>query len=210
MKKIRVALVEDHQMVREGLRRLLELEEGIEVVGETGTGEEALARLPSLFPDVVLMDLRLPGMDGVEATRQLKKELPDLKVIMLTFLEDDRVTEAIEAGASGYLLKKGNRQQLLQAIQSAYCGQYPIDPSLSRGLLAQLTQLMRRSRESYLSERQSEILRLVASGVPARGIARQLFVSESTVKRELRHIFEKLGVRNQAHAVAEALRRKLI
>jgi len=203
-----VLLVDDHQVVREGLKRMLEPDKDIKVVGEAVNGEDAISQAELLSPDVILMDIKMPDMDGITATRQLKQKMPDIKVIMLTLYE--YVTEAIEAGASGYILKDASRERLIQAIHDAYKGYSPLAPSLTRQVLTELANLSRVSRDSLLSERQSEILRLIAAGLVSRDIGAKLCISESTVKKELAHIFDKLGVNDRAQAVSEAMKRKLI
>jgi len=208
---IRLLLVDDHQVVREGLKRMLESEKDIQVVGEAVNGEDAITQAERLSPDVVLMDIKMPDIDGIAATRQLKQKMPDVKVIMLTLYDDSEyVTQAIEAGASGYILKDASRERLIQAIHDAYDGYSPLAPSLTRQVLTELANLSRVSRDSLLSERQCEILRLIAAGLISRDIGAQLCISESTVKKELTHIFDKLGVNDRAQAVSEAMKRKLI
>ena len=205
---IRVLLVDDHQVVREGLKRMLEPDKDIKVVGEAVNGEDAITQAELLSPDVILMDIKMPDMDGITATRQLRQKMPDIKVIMLTLYE--YVTEAVEAGASGYILKDASRERLIQAIHDAYDGYSPLAPSLTRQVLTELANLSRVSRDSLLSERQCEILRLIAAGLVSRDIGAKLCISESTVKKELAHIFDKLGVNDRAQAVSEAMKRKLI
>jgi NarL family two-component system response regulator LiaR len=210
MTRIRVLLVDDHKIMRQGMRHLLELDEGIEVVGEAETGEESLAEARLKRPDLVLMDVRIQGMDGIEATRQLKKAYPDMDVVMLTSYADDYVPEAIEAGASGYLLKSVDYKELSQAIRAVHAGEVIIDRSLGREFFRRFADLSRASKQADLCNRELDILRLLASGLNAKEIAVQIFVSHATVKRDLRHIMEKLGVDSREHAVAEAYRRKLI
>jgi len=210
VKKIRVLLVDDHKIVRQGMRHLLELDEGMEVVGEAETGEEALSHATLANPDVILMDIRIPGMDGIEATRELKRTSPDIEVIMLTSYADDYVSEAIEAGASGYLLKSVDYEELSQAIRAVHAGEVAIDRSLGRDLFHRFADLTRTSRQAHLSNRQLQILELLSSGTSRKEIGARLFLSDTTVKREIRHIFDKLGVDSTAHAIAEAYRRRLL
>lgn len=210
MRKIRVLMVDDHKIMRQGMRRLLELDNGIEVVGEAETGEEALAEVANKSPDIVLMDIRIPGIDGIEATRRLKRSHPEVEVIMLTSYVEEYVPEAIEAGASGYLLKSVGYDELSQAIRAVHAGEAIIDRSLGRELFRRFTHLKRSGKEAFLSDRELEILSLLASGMSGKQIAARLFMSDTTVKRELRHIFNKLGVDNRAQAIAEAYRRKLL
>ena len=210
MKKIRVLLVDDHKIIRQGLRRLLELDEGIEVVGEAETGEAALAEVATVAPDVVLMDIRLSGMDGIEATRQLKQAYSEIKVIVLSSYTEDYVPEAIEAGALGYMLKSVSYEELSQAIRSVHAGQATIDGSLVGDLFRRVAELGQAGRDAGLSQRQLQILRLLASGLGNKEITGELFISSTTLKRELRHIFNKLGASTRAQAVAEAYKRRLL
>jgi len=210
MRKIRVLMVDDHKIMRQGMRRLLELDNGIEVVGEAETGEEALAEVANKSPDIVLMDIRIPGIDGIEATRRLKRSHPEVEVIMLTSYVEEYVPEAIEAGASGYLLKSVGYDELSQAIRAVHAGEAIIDRSLGRELFRRFADLTRAAKQPTLSDRELEILSLLASGMSGKQIAARLFMSDTTVKRELRHIFNKLGVDNRAQAIAEAYRRKLL
>jgi len=205
-----VLLVDDHQVVREGLKRMLESCDDIQVVGEAASGEDAIIQAHRLQPDVVLMDIKMPGIDGIAATRRLREELPDIFVIILTLYSDDYVIQAVEAGASGYILKETSRGQLVEAIRDACKGYAPLAPSLSRDLLNKLANLSQTSRDSVLTKRQREILTFVAAGLSRRQVAAKLYISESTVKKELTFIFDKLGVSDQTQAVCEAMKRRLI
>lgn len=189
---------------------MLELHEDMQVVGEAANGEDAIAQAKLLAPDVVLMDIKMPGMDGIVATLQLKEKMPDTNVIMLTLYDSEYVLQAIEAGASGYILKDATREQLIQAIHDAYRGYSPLAPSISREVVTELANLSRANRDSLLTERQREILRLSAAGLVRREVAAKLYVSEATVKKELSHIFDKLGVIDQAQAISEAMKRRII
>ena len=211
MLPITVLLVDDHQVVREGLRRMLELEDDIRVIGEAANMEEALHLAELHSPDVILMDIKMPGGDGVEATRRLKGKLSTCHIIMLTLYEE-YIAEAIEAGAVGYLLKDVKREELSQAIRVAYQGQSPLDASLTRKLVGEFASLAKEKARPQpgLSERQLEILRLIAAGATNKEIAGQLFLSETTVKREMHSLFAKLEVNSRSKAVSEAYKRKLI
>lgn len=211
MSAIRVLLVDDHQVVREGLRRMLGLEDDIHVVGEAASMEEALKLAELHSPDVVLMDIKMPGVDGVEATRRLKEKQPACNIIMLTLYEE-YITEAIKAGAAGYLLKDIKREELSQAIRVAYQGQSPLNASLARKLVTEFNDRARdrAEQERGLSERQLDMLRLVAAGATNKEIAGQLFLSETTVKREMHSLFAKLEVSSRSMAVSEAYRKKLM
>jgi len=209
MDNIRILVVDDHQVVREGLRHMLELETDMEVVGEAGDAKEALTQVESLSPEVILMDIKMPGIDGVELTRQLKEKQPSCNIIMLT-LYDEYLTEAIEAGAVGYLLKDIKREELIRAIRAVHEGRSLLNLSLSRDQLAEFAVPAESKQRVYLSERELTILRMIAGGVTTKEIANQLFLSQASVKRSVRFIFEKLGVRNRSEAVSEAYKRRLL
>ena len=209
MDTIRILVVDDHQVVREGLRRMLEQEEDMKIVGQSANSEEALSQVITLSPDIVLMDIKMPGVDGIELTRQLKEKQPFCNVIMLT-LYDEYLTEAIEAGATGYLLKDVKREELVRAIRAVHEGRSPLNLSLSRDQLAELTTPVESKQRAYLSERELTILRMIADGVTTEEIANKLFLSQASIKRSVRLTFEKLGVRNRSEAVSEAYKRKLI
>ncbi len=207
MDKIRILLVDDHQVVREGLHRMLELESDFDIVGEVGTPKDVIDQVAGLSPEVVLMDIKMPGIDGIELTRQLKSRSPATKVIMLT-LYDEYLTQAIDAGAQGYLVKDINREELLKAIRAVHEGRSPLYLSLTQDKLTKLTS--QEDQQSKLSDRELTILRLIADGVTTEGITHQTFLSEASVKRSVRFIFEKLDVHNRSEAVAEAYKRGLI
>ena len=207
---IKVLLVDDHNVVREGLRRILDMDPTIEVVGEARSGEEAVVKAVALSPDVIVMDLKMPGMDGITATREIRQKLPDVNVLVLTLYAEDFVKQAVEAGVSGYLLKDSDTEQIIQGVHQVYEGLSPIAPSLTRGLVTEFAKLSKSSGSSVLTPRQVEILKLIAEGESGKTIGERLFLSTSTVKREVRHIFDKLGVNDRAHAVSEAMKRNLI
>ncbi|MGQ9474947.1 MAG: response regulator [Actinomycetota bacterium] len=209
---VRVLVVDDHRLVREGLVSLLRLNPEIEVVGEASGGEEAVARARSLKPDVVLMDISMPGMNGITATRLIKKDLPESKVIMLTMLDQEGyVYEAVKAGATGYLLKNAGMDELVKAIKEVHKGGATLHPEAQAQLLKEYVYLAQSNRDTYgLSERELEILQLLGDGLSNKEIAEKLFISIQTVKTHITHIFEKLGVKDRTEAVATALRRGLI
>ena len=209
-RNIRVMLVDDQQLVREGLRRMLELDGEIDVVGEAKSGEEAVAKSTGLDPDIILMDVRMPGMGGIEATRQLKARECKANIIILTVYEDKYLAQAAEAGAVGYLLKDIAREELSRSIKLAYSGQSPFAPSITRTLFTQFGNMAQTSRSALLTQRQLDILRLIAAGVTNREIAAKLCVSEATVKRETNTIFSKLEAVDRTQAVAEAYRRNML
>ncbi|MFC1872784.1 response regulator [Chloroflexota bacterium] len=208
MNVIRILLVDDHQVVREGLRRMLELEVDFRVVGEVANAEEVLTQAKLLAPEIILMDIKMPRLDGIELTRKLREKQPTCNVIMLTLYEE-YFAQAIEAGAVGYLLKDIKREELAKAIRTVHEGRSPLNLSLSQEQLAGLT-APTESKKHNLSERDLSILRLIANGIDTKTIASQLFISQSSVKRSVSLIFEKLGVRNRSEAVSEAYKRKLI
>ncbi len=209
MDAIRVLVVDDHQVVREGLRHMLELEEDMEVVGEAADAKEALTQVELLSPEVILMDIKMPGMDGIELTRQLKQKQPACNVIMLT-LYDEYLTQALEAGAAGYLLKDIKREELIRAIRAVHQGRAPLNLSLNQAQLAELAAPAESKQRLYLSQRELAILRLIANGATTQEIADQLFLSQASIKRSVGRIFEKLGVNNRSEAVSEAYKRRLI
>jgi DNA-binding NarL/FixJ family response regulator len=209
MESIEILLVDDHQVVREGLRCMLELESDLNVVGEASDADEVLLKVDSLSPEIVLMDIKMGGVDGIELTRRLKAAYPSISVIMLT-LYDEYLTQAIEAGAVGYLLKDIKREELVKAIRSVKQGRSPLALSLTRDHLNELTYLTDSRKGFSLTDREMSILRLIADGITTSEIADQLFLSQASIKRSISIIFEKLGVRNRSEAVSEAYKRKLV
>jgi DNA-binding NarL/FixJ family response regulator len=205
--KIRVLIVDDHPVVRDGLRGVIDGQPDMHVVGEAGHGAEALARVDAEPVDVVLMDLRMPIMGGVEAIGQLRRTAPSVRVLVLTTFETDRdVLPAIEAGATGYLLKDTPRDELLRAVRAAHRGEAVLSPAVAGRLMGQV----RTPPQDTLSSRELEVLRLVAAGFTNREGAQKLFISEATVKTHLLHIYAKLGVRDRASAVAAGYQRGLL
>jgi DNA-binding NarL/FixJ family response regulator len=210
---IRVLIVDDHAVVREGLRTFLELQEGLEVVGEAGDGEEALEEGQRLTPDVILMDLVMPKLDGVSAMRALRYRVPDARIIVLTsFLEDDRLLPAIQAGAAGYLLKNVQPAELARAIRAAARGEAIIDPSAAAALVQALAENSRpRAAEpERLTRREREVLELIAGGRSNKRIALELGIAEKTVKTHVGHVLAKLGVTDRTQAALMAVRDGLI
>src|SRR5207253_1698108 len=184
--RIRVLIVDDHGVVREGLRAYLELEPDIEVVGEARDGQEGVKRAQELQPDVVLMDLVMPNMDGVDATSRIKEQRPDTHVIVLTsFLDDERVVPAIKAGATSYLLKDVAAADLARAIRGARAGQAQLHPEVARRLMQQVTTPRKVEASAQLTDREREVLRLLAEGRSNKEIARSLVVSERTAPSSL-------------------------
>ena len=201
---IRILITDDHGVVRQGLRMFLELDPELEVIGEASNGEEAVVMARELRPDVVLMDLVMPVMDGITATGAIRAELPDVEVIALTsVLEDVSVSGAVRAGAIGYLLKNTEADQLARAIKAAAAGQVQIAPEAAARLMREV-----RAPESpeALTEREAEVLQLVARGRANKQIAQELFVGEKTVKAHVSSILTKLGVQSRTQAALYAVR----
>ena len=204
---LRLLIVDDHPVVRDGLRGVFSTEPGFEVGGEAGDGAEALVLAASLAPDVVLMDLRMPRMDGVTAIRALAEQGSSARVLVLTTYDTDSdVLPAIRAGATGYLLKDSAREDLYRAVRAAAQGQTALSPAVATRLMGQV----RAPVEEPVSPRELEVLGLVASGCTNREAAARLFISEATVKTHLLHIYAKLEVKDRASAVAAAYRRGLL
>ena len=210
-KKLTVLLVDDQRLMRDGLRTLLELEPDLTVAGEAADGEEALVRFRDTRPDVVLMDVRMPGMDGVEATRRLRAMDPEAKVIILTTFDDDEyVFEGLRAGAVGYLLKALSGEELADAIRTVAAGGALIDPAVTRKVVNEFARLAPPARSidaglaEPLSEREKEVLGLVARGLSNREIADELFLAEGTVKNYVTTILQKIGVRDRTQAALRA------
>lgn len=208
---VRIALVDDQRLMRDGLRTLLELETGFQVVGEAGNGQEALDLYANVQPDVVLMDVRMPIMDGVEATRQLCDRWPGCRVVILTTFDDDEyVFDGLRAGALGYLLKDVSIQELADAIRTVMAGGVLIEPSVARKVVAEFARMTSSpSRKASdldepLSEREVDILRLLAQGLTNREIAQRLYLAEGTVKNYVTNILGKIGARDRTQAALRA------
>jgi len=213
---IRVLVVDDHALFRRGLVLVLESEEGIEVVGEADDGDAGVARAEELAPDVILMDVRMPRMGGIEATRAVSAALPSCRIIMLTVSdEEEDLYEAIKAGATGYLLKEISIEEVADAVRAVMQGQTLISPSMASKLISEFASLARRATDNQqlpaprLTERELGVLRLVAQGLTNREIGEQLFIAENTVKNHVRNILEKLHLHSRMEAVLFAVREKL-
>jgi DNA-binding NarL/FixJ family response regulator len=204
---IRILVADDHPIVRSGLAGLLDGEDDMTIVGEAGDGTEAVARATALRPDVVLMDLRMPGLDGVGATRKITATLPETRVLVLTTYDtDDDIVHAVEAGATGYLLKDTPRPVLVDAVRSAARGETVLAPPVAAKLVSRLrAPVVRPTLANPLTRREVEVLRAVARGLSNAEIGRELFIGEATVKTHLLRVFTKLGVDDRTRAVTAAM-----
>jgi DNA-binding NarL/FixJ family response regulator len=205
---VRVLIVDDHPVVRDGLRGMLQGQPDLEVVADVANGHQALAAVARHNPDVVLMDLRMPELDGVQATRRLRADHPSVRVLVLTTYDTDTdIVHAIEAGATGYLLKAAPREQVFEAVRAAARGETVLAPAVA----AKLMNRMRAAPDhDQLTDRELDVLRLVAQGLTNRAIARRLRISEATVKTHLVHIYTKLDVDGRTAAVTTALERGML
>ncbi len=217
MERIKVLIADDHRVVREGLAAILKTKENIVVVGEAQDGQEAVEKARSLLPDVVLMDVSMPRMTGVEATRQLKREFPHMGIIALTMYDEQQyIFDLVRAGATGYLLKDTDSAQIVEAIRAVYRGESLIHPSVASKILAEFSLMSQKKGkkaawvEHDLSEREITVLKLVAEGKTNKEIANVLDLSEKTVKNHVRNIFHKLQVYDRTQAAILAIRKGLI
>jgi two-component system, NarL family, response regulator LiaR len=209
---IRVLIADDHAVVRRGLRTFLELQEELEVVAEASDGEEAIAAAARHTPDVALVDLVMPRVDGIEAIRGIRERSPATRVIVLTsFLDDDKLFPAVQAGAAGYLLKDVQPQELVSAIRTVHRGEAPLHPAAASRLMAEVAgDGERKEPASLLTAREQEVLSLIARGLPNKLIARELGVSEKTVKTHVSNVLGKLGVTDRTQAALYAVREGLV
>jgi len=229
---VRVLVVDDQRLMRDGIASLLGIQDGIEIVGTASNGAEALEQAISARPDVILMDVRMPIMDGVQATREVRRALPECKLLMLTTFDDDQyVIEALRVGASGYLLKDLPASDLAQAVRAVYRGIYQLDPVVMSRVITALSREQQAERSAAapatpsrepaattpgplrnidLTDREIEVLRLIAKGATNREIAEQLVISEGTVKNHISNILSRLGLRDRTQAAIFAFRHGLI
>jgi DNA-binding NarL/FixJ family response regulator len=216
MEKIRVIIADDHAVVREGTRHILEQEEDIEVVGEARDGVEAVALTDTLKPDVAIVDISMPGIGGIEATERIKASRPGTAVLILTSYDDDRYVFALlAAGAAGYLLKDVPPQEVVRAVRSVYAGEPVLHPAIARKVLARFAAEAQggsvgRDSERFLTDRELDILRLAACGLSNADIANRLSVSLRTVQAHLTQVFNKLGASSRTEAVIAGLRRGIL
>jgi DNA-binding NarL/FixJ family response regulator len=208
---MRVLIVDDHPVTRDGLKTAFSDSDEIDVVGEAGSGEEAVKAVEEHTPDIVFMDVRMPGMNGIQATRLIRERHPETRVILFTIDESRAsLSEAIQAGVSGYLLKDANVDELINAAQNAMQGKAVIHPSLTQAFIEEVQLVDRPSGAAPLSPREVEILQKIAYGATTKEVADQLGISFHTVKTHLERIFEKLGANDRAQAVAIAIRQGLV
>jgi DNA-binding NarL/FixJ family response regulator len=209
---IRVVLGDDHTLVRQGIRRAVEQSEGLEVVGEAATGTDIVRLVKETEPDVVILDIRMPEMDGIEAARNITGDRPETAIVILTAYDDRHyVVEAVRAGAKGYVLKTRDAEHLLRTVRLVAEGNMVIDPELVVAVADELTAAKENERGAEtLTDRELEILQLLAFGFTNKEIGGRLFISPDTVKTHLEHIYQKLGASDRTAAVAEAMRRRLI
>ena len=210
--KIKILIADDHPVVRAGLAAMLSREKDIEVVGEAANGRESVDKAAGLKPNIVLMDLRMPELDGIAAMREIKARNPQVKFIVLTTYDNDEyIFKGIEAGARAYLLKDAPREELFKAIRAVSRGESLLEPAVAGKVLDRLAELSRQSKApETLSEREVEVLELMAKGTSNKAIASGLFISESTVKTHVQSIFQKLVVNDRTEAVTEAIKRGII
>lgn len=207
--KIKVMIVDDHQIVNDGIFSMLNGNDKIEVVGRCSNGKEAIDRASHINPDVILMDVSMPEVNGIEATKVIKQALPDIQVLILTMFADDKyVADAILAGASGYLLKTVKKDDLIKHIETVHEGGAALDKKVTKTLIT--TMRNKHYNETLLSERENQIIQLVCDGKTNKEIANELFLSIQTIKTHLKKIFDKLDVSDRAQAVAVAMRKNLV
>jgi len=215
--RLRVMVADDHALFRRGLQMVLEAEPDIDLIGEASDGVEAVEKSQELMPDVILMDVRMPKRSGIEAASQIKDLLPHVKILMLTISDEEAdLYDAIKAGASGYLLKEIPIEEVADAIRSVWAGQSRISPSMASKLLNEFAAMSKATGDRSqipvprLTDREMEVLRLVAKGMNNRDIAKDLYISENTVKNHIRNILEKLHLHSRMEAVVYAVREKLL
>lgn len=210
MNKIRVLIADDHPMVREGLRKILELDEKIEIVTEVGDGQGAINIARKERPDVILMDINMPGTDGIVATQVITRELPETRVIALTIYEDEEVVEMVKAGVSAYVLKDVAGAELVATIHRVMNGEVVIHPRVANRLVNELNRPRQKKDDIKLTRREKDVLSLLVKGYSNKEIADAVFISEKTVKNHLTSIFRKLGVKDRTQAAVYALKNSIV
>jgi two-component system, NarL family, response regulator DegU len=209
---IRLMLADDHRMLREGLRRSMS-DQGFDVIGEARDGDEAIRLAEELQPEVILMDVTMPEVDGVEATRQIRLHYPDIRIVMLTMHADQEVlAAAIRAGASGYLVKDCSTEEIASAVRMAASGETALSPQLAASMLDEVRKLDQPSSEEerVITRREEEVLQLIANGCSTPEVAEKLFISQKTVKNHLASIYQKLDARDRTQAVLQAVRMGIV
>jgi DNA-binding NarL/FixJ family response regulator len=219
---IRILIADDHALLRQGIKNVLELEQDFAIIAEAGDGEEAVKKVNELVPDIALLDINMPRLNGLEVTKRIKVSQPSVKVIILTIHDDESyVVEVVKAGAAGYLLKDVEPGMLVKAIRTVYDGESFIYPTLARKLFGEITRLeeerkhgaaniLQHGRDERLTMRELEVLQLIAKGLSNQEIAQQLFLSEKTVKNHLTNIFRKIDVADRTQAVLFAIKNKIV
>lgn len=215
MMAIKVVIADDHALLREGLAKILSLESNFLIVGEANCGDEAIALTRTLKPDVVLMDINMPGLNGIEATKIIKEEMPQVGIIALTIHEDEEyIFELVRAGVSGYILKDIQPEQLIKAIKDVAEGKTAIQPNITAKLLGEFNRLSDRKTNMFscdqLTARELEVIKLIAQGMPNKEIASTLYISEKTVKNHITNIFRKLNVEDRTQAALFAVKNKIV
>lgn len=210
MDKIRVLIADDHALVREGLRKLLERDENIEIVDEVGDGQGAINVARREKPSVILMDVNMPGTDGITATKVIKREIPSVKVVALTIYEDDEVVEMVKAGVSAYVLKDVAGSELIDTIHRVMAGEVVIHPRVAKRLVKEINRSNQKKEIVKLTRRENDILNLLVKGSSNKDMAENMYISEKTVKNHLTSIFRKLGVKDRTQAAVFALKNHIV
>ncbi|PKM77585.1 MAG: DNA-binding response regulator [Firmicutes bacterium HGW-Firmicutes-15] len=210
MDKIRILIADDHTMVREGLRKLLQTDENLEIIAEVGDGQGAINVARKEKPDIILMDINMPGTNGLAATLIIKKELPATKVIAVTIYEDEEVVEMVKAGVSAYILKDVAGSELISTIHKVMAGEVVIHPRVAKRLIKELIRNENKKDEIKLTRREKDVLTLLVQGSSNKNIADIMFISEKTVKNHLTSIFRKLGVKDRTQAAVYALKNNMV
>ncbi len=210
MEKIKILIADDHTLVREGLRKLLQRDESIEIITEVGDGQGAINVARKLRPDIILMDINMPGTDGITATRVIKREMPSIKVVALTIYEDEEVIEMVKAGVSGYVLKDVAGSELINTIHRVMDGEVVIHPRVAKRLIKELTREESKKDDIKLTKREKDVLTLLVKGSSNKDMADIMFISEKTVKNHLTSIFRKLGVKDRTQAAVYALKNRIV
>ncbi len=210
MDKIRVLIADDHALVREGLRKLLELSDNIEILSEVGDGQGAINIARKEKPDVILMDVNMPGTNGISATRVIKREIPSIHIIALTIYEDEEVVDMVRAGVSAYVLKDVAGSELIDTINRVMQGEVVIHPRVANRLVRELSRNENKKNDIRLTKRERDVLLLLVKGQSNKEMAEAMFISEKTVKNHLTSIFRKLGVKDRTQAAVYALKNNIV